>query len=44
MEHYSLWLDIKIIFRTVGVVLFGEDKYVDKRLVDLSSAQRGTSV
>jgi hypothetical protein len=25
-------------------VLFGEDKYVDKCLVDLNSAQRGTSV
>ncbi len=41
VEHYSLWLDIKIIYRTVGVVLFGEEKYVDKSLVDLNSAQRG---
>jgi lipopolysaccharide/colanic/teichoic acid biosynthesis glycosyltransferase len=44
VEHYSLWLDIKIILRTVGVVLFGEDKYVDKCLVDLSSSKRGVSV
>lgn len=44
VEHYSLWLDIKIIFRTIGVVLFGEDKYVEKCLVDLNSAQRGTTV
>jgi len=44
VENYSLWLDIKIIFRTVGVVLFGEDKYVDKRLVDLDSSKRGVSV
>ncbi|NMA84096.1 MAG: sugar transferase [Epulopiscium sp.] len=36
VENYSLWLDIKIIFRTVGVVLFGEDKYVDKYLVDIN--------
>lgn len=33
VEHYSLWLDIKILFRTVGVVLFGEERYVDKPLV-----------
>lgn len=44
VENYSLWLDIKIIFRTVGVVLFGEDRYIDKCLVDINSAQRGTSV
>lgn len=35
VEHYSLWLDIKIIFRTVGVVLFGEEKYKDKGLVKI---------
>lgn len=34
-ENYSLWLDIKIIFRTIGVVLFGEDKYIDRYLVNL---------
>jgi len=44
VEHYSLWLDSKIIFRTVGVVLFGEDRYIDKSLIDLNSAQRGASV
>jgi undecaprenyl phosphate N,N'-diacetylbacillosamine 1-phosphate transferase len=43
VEHYCLWLDIKIIFRTVGVILFGEDKYVDKCLVNLNSAERGKS-
>ncbi|MEL7605894.1 MAG: sugar transferase [Sedimentibacter saalensis] len=35
VENYSLWLDIKIIVRTVGVVLFGEDRYIDKCLVDI---------
>ncbi|QHE53733.1 sugar transferase [Pontibacillus sp. HMF3514] len=40
VNHYSLRLDIKIIIRTVGVVLFGEDKYVDRCLVDI---KRGTS-
>lgn len=44
VEHYSFWLDIKIIFRTVGVVLLGEDKYLDKRLVDLNWSKRGISV
>lgn len=44
VEHYSLCLDIKIIFRTIGVVLFGEDKYVDKHLVNLSSSKSGVSV
>jgi len=44
VEHYSLWLDIKIIIRTIGVILFGEDKYIDKCLVNQNSAQRGTSV
>lgn len=35
VEHYSLWLDVKILLRTVGVVLFGEDRYVNKPLVPL---------
>jgi undecaprenyl phosphate N,N'-diacetylbacillosamine 1-phosphate transferase len=34
VEYFSLWLDLKIIIRTVGVVLFGEDRYVNKCLVD----------
>lgn len=38
VENYSLWLDIKIIFRTVGVVLFGEDRYIDKCLVDINQS------
>lgn len=33
VEHFSLWLDIRIIFRTVGVVLRGEDKYIGKGLL-----------
>ncbi|USK84922.1 sugar transferase [Peribacillus asahii] len=35
VENFSLWLDLKIIIRTVGVVLFGEDRYVNKYLVDI---------
>lgn len=43
VENYSLLLDIKIILRTVGVVLFGEDRYIDKCLVDINqSAQKET--
>lgn len=44
VEHFSLLLDIKIIIRTIGVVIFGEDKYIDKCLVELNSGQRSTSV
>ena len=36
VEHFSLWLDLRIIVRTVGVVLYGEDRYVDKCLVDIN--------
>jgi lipopolysaccharide/colanic/teichoic acid biosynthesis glycosyltransferase len=35
VENFSFWLDLIIIIRTVGVILFGEDKYVDKYLVDV---------
>ncbi|MGM8213833.1 sugar transferase [Virgibacillus sp. W0430] len=45
VEHYSLLLDLKIIIRTVGVVLFGEGRYVDKCLVkiNLGSAEVATT-
>lgn len=33
VEHFSLWLDIRILLRTVGVVLFGEETYKDRPLV-----------
>lgn len=36
VEHFNLWLDLKIILRTVGVVLFGEDRYVKKQLVNIN--------
>ncbi|WP_066389214.1 sugar transferase [Neobacillus mesonae] len=36
VEHFSLWLDLKIIIRTISVVLFGEDKYFNKCLVDIN--------
>ncbi|GBF33836.1 UDP-N-acetylgalactosaminyltransferase [Desulfocucumis palustris] len=35
VEHFSLWLDIRIILRTIDVVLHGEGKFVDKCLVDM---------
>lgn len=34
VEHYSLWLDIRILARTIGVVLFGEERYLGQPLVD----------
>ncbi|CDO03679.1 Undecaprenyl phosphate N,N'-diacetylbacillosamine 1-phosphate transferase [Oceanobacillus picturae] len=36
VENFSLWLDLKIFLRTIGVVLLGEDKYVDNNLVDIN--------
>jgi undecaprenyl phosphate N,N'-diacetylbacillosamine 1-phosphate transferase len=36
VENFSLWLEFKITIRTVGVVFFGEDKYVDRCLVDVN--------
>ncbi|PFG04472.1 sugar transferase [Bacillus sp. es.034] len=44
VENYSILLDLKIILRTVGVVLFGEDRYVDKRLVDLKKGVNEAAV
>lgn len=35
VEHYSLMLDIRILVRTVGVVLLGEERYVNKPLVKM---------
>lgn len=32
VEHFSLWLDVRILVRTVGVVLFGEEKYVGRQI------------
>lgn len=44
VENYSLFLDLKIIVRTIGVILFGEDKYVDKTLVVFSSQSTNEKV
>lgn len=35
VEHFSLVLDARILFRTVGVVLLGEKRYKDRPLVRL---------
>jgi undecaprenyl phosphate N,N'-diacetylbacillosamine 1-phosphate transferase len=35
VEHFSLWLDLKIFVRTVFVVIFGEDRYKDKPLIKM---------
>lgn len=32
VEHFSLWMDIKILVRTVGVVLLGEEKYKGRKI------------
>lgn len=36
VEHFSILLDLRIIIRTVGVVLRGEEKYLGKDLVKIS--------
>jgi undecaprenyl phosphate N,N'-diacetylbacillosamine 1-phosphate transferase len=36
VENFSIWLDLKIIIRTFGVVVLGEDRYVNKYLVDIN--------
>jgi undecaprenyl phosphate N,N'-diacetylbacillosamine 1-phosphate transferase len=40
VENFSIWLDLKIIIRTVGVILFGEAKYVHKCLVNVKLEAR----
>lgn len=35
VEHFSVWLDIRIMLRTVGVVLRGEEKYLGRELVKI---------
>jgi len=37
VEHFSLWLDIRILLRTVGVVLLGEEKYKGRPLVNMAA-------
>lgn len=37
VDNFNLWLDIRIMFRTIGVILYGEDKYVDRNLVNIKN-------
>lgn len=37
VDNFSFGLDIRIMIRTIGVVIFGEDRYVDKRLVTIET-------
>jgi len=36
VENFNVWLDLRIILRTIGVVLYGEEKFVNKLLVDIN--------
>lgn len=36
VEHFSLFLDLKIIIRTFGVILFGEVRYINKCLININ--------
>ena len=31
VEHVNLWMDIKIILKTVAIVIFGEEKFINKK-------------
>lgn len=33
VEHFSLWMDVKILIRTIGVVLWGEEKFKGRKIV-----------
>ena len=33
VKHFSLLLDLKIVLRTIGVVLLGEERYKGRALV-----------
>ncbi len=35
VEHFSVRLDIKILLRTIGVILHGEEKYLGRELVKM---------
>jgi len=39
VEHFSLWMDIRILLRTVGVVLLGEEHYVNDPLVPMEQKE-----
>src|SRR5690625_2573250 len=36
VENFNVWLDLRIILRTIGVVLYGEEKFVNNILVDIN--------
>lgn len=40
VDHFNLVMDFKILLRTVGVVLFGEEKYKNKPLVSFDEVKR----
>ncbi len=38
VEHFGMGLDIKILLRTFGVILHGEEKYLGRELVKISNS------
>lgn len=42
VEHFSILLDLRILLRTIGVVIRGEDRYVEKVLVAGETNWEGT--
>lgn len=41
VDHFSITLDVRILIRTVGVVLFGEERYRDRPLAGRGKAGGG---
>ncbi|KPU27369.1 sugar transferase [Caloranaerobacter sp. TR13] len=39
VENFSLWLDLKIIIRTIGVIVFGERKFVRNDLSNIKEEE-----
>lgn len=44
VEHFSIWLDVRILVRTVGVVLFGEERYLNRELVKVEEKDNETCI
>lgn len=40
VEHFSFFLDVRILIRTVGVVLFGEERYKGNNLIKTMKKRR----
>ena len=44
VDHFALLFDIRIMLRTISVVLLGEEQYISKCLVNLNEADKKISI